>query len=138
MLLVVDQVLIHDWAEVVKAEYDLLMRDWQRSLEHFTFEIKALNEDYWVMFRPLIKARKEIYIRRYDEVIAYVMANTYFHGAHIHHVVPEIEAFLKHEFNPVHTNIVSMFGLNALTLMETPSNMVNMDDVRDSASWVDI
>ena len=120
MLLVVDQVLIHDWAEVVKAEYDLLMRDWQRSLEHFTFEIKALNEDYWVMFRPLIKARKEIYIRRYDEVIAYVMANTYFHGAHIHHVVPEIEAFLKHEFNPVHHNIVSMFGLNALTLTDMP------------------
>ena len=120
MLLVVDQVLIHDWALVVKAEYDLLLRDWQRSLEHFTFEIKALNEDYWVMFRPLIKARKEIYTRRYDEVIAYVMANTYFHGAHIHHVVPEIEAFLKHEFNPVHHNIVSMFGLNALTLTDMP------------------
>jgi len=118
LLLVVDEVLIHDWALVIKDEYDLLMRDWQRSLEHFSFEIKALNEDYWVMFRPLVKARKEIYVRRYDEVIAYVMSNTYFHGAHIHHVVPEIEAFLKNEFNPVANNIVSMFGLQALTLSD--------------------
>ena len=57
LFLVVDQNLIHDWAVVLKAKYDLLMRDWERSLEHFEFEIKALNEDYWVMFRPLIQAR---------------------------------------------------------------------------------
>ena len=141
LLLVVDEVLIHDWALVVKDEYDLLMRDWQRSLEHFSFEIKALNEDYWVMFRPLVKARKEIFTRRYDEVIAYVMSNTYFHGAHIHHVVPEIEAFLKNEFNPVQNNIVSMFGLQALTL--TDANTMHstlqsdFEDVMTSGSWVD-
>lgn len=57
LFLVVDQNLIHGWAEVLKAKYDLLMRDWERSLSHFEFEIKALNEDYWVMFRPLIQAR---------------------------------------------------------------------------------
>ena len=60
------------------------------------FEIKALNEDYWVMIRPLIEARKEMQ----DEVIMYVMNNTYNPGAHIH---PEVEAFLKNEFNPVTT-----------------------------------
>ena len=51
-------------------------------------------------------------------MIAYVMDNTYFHGAHIHHVVPEIEAFMKNEFNPVESNIVNMFGLKALTLQD--------------------
>jgi hypothetical protein len=109
------------------------MHDWERSLEHFAFEIKALNEDYWVMFRPLIEARQEIYRRRYDEVILYVMNNTYFHGAHIHHVVPEVEAFLRNEFNPVHHDIVSMFGLQALTLQEMPEQAT----VRNSQEWVD-
>ena len=51
-------------------------------------------------------------------MITYVMDNTYFHGAHIHHVVPEIEAFMKNEFNPVESNIVNMFGLKALTLQD--------------------
>ena len=115
-VLILNRESIHEWAVHLKAEYDLLMRDWERSLDHYSFEIKALNEDYWVMFRPLIEARKEIHRRRQDEVIMYVMNNTYFHGAHIHHVVPEVEAFLKNEFNPVHHNIVSMFGLNHLTL----------------------
>ena len=105
------------------------MRDWQRSLEHFAFEIRALNEDYWVMFRPLREARRAIGERRYEEVIAYVMNNTYFHGAHIHHVVPEIEAFLVEQFNPVSNNIVSMFGLDALTLTEMPETVTN------SSSW---
>lgn len=96
----------------MKEEYDLLMDDWQRSLEHFEFEIRALNEDYWVMFRPLIDEREDIYEARYDEVVTYVMNNTYFHGAHIHHVVPEVEAFIRNEFNPTGDSIVSMFGLN--------------------------
>ena len=138
MLLVVDQIMIHEWALTVKADYDLLMRDWERSLDHYSFEIKALNEDYWVMFRPLIEARKEIHRRRQDEVIMYVMNNTYFHGAHIHHVVPEVEAFLKNEFNPVHHNIVSMFGLKALTLQETTGDLQNVPEsyqVTTEAEW---
>ena len=134
MLLVVDQIMIHEWAIGVKADYDLLMRDWERSLDHYSFEIKALNEDYWVMFRPLIEARKAIHKRRQDEVIMYVMNNTYFHGAHIHHVVPEVEAFLKNEFNPVHHNIVSMFGLKALTLQEL-DNVPESYQVTSAEEW---
>lgn len=118
-VLVYNSVMIEEWAHGIKAEYDLLMHDWERSLEHFAFEMKALNEDYWVMFRPLIEERQAIGERRYDEMITYVMENTYFHGAHIHDVVPEIEAFMRNEFNPVATNIVSMFGLQALTLQDS-------------------
>ena len=137
-VLVLDRMTIHEWALKLKADYDLLMRDWHRSLEHFSFELKALNEDYWVMFRPLVEARKAIFRHRHDQVIAYVASNTYFHGAHITDVVPEIERFLKNEFNPriggvhthtsVHTHqvthqdhhqqLVSMFNLNALSLLE--------------------
>ena len=128
-VLVLDRMTIHEWALKLKADYDLLMRDWHRSLEHFSFELKALNEDYWVMFRPLVEARKAIFRHRHDQVIAYVASNTYFHGAHITDVVPEIERFLKNEFNPrigggIHTHqdhhqqLVSMFNLNALSLLE--------------------
>jgi len=134
MLLVVDEILIHEWALKIKADYDLLIRDWERSLEHFSFEIKALNEDYWVMFRPLVEARKEIHRRRHSEVITYVMNNTYFHGAHIHHVVPEVEAFLRNEFNPSTHNIVSMFNLNALTLSEYPLSEVDAT-IETEAQW---
>ena len=124
-VLVLDRMTIHEWALKLKADYDLLMRDWHRSLEHFSFELKALNEDYWVMFRPLVEARKAIFRHRHDQVIAYVASNTYFHGAHITDVVPEIERFLKNEFNPrvgttahPHQNLVSMFNLKALSLLE--------------------
>ena len=117
-VLVLDRLTIHEWALGLKAEYDLLMRDWHRSLEHFSFELKALNEDYWVMFRPLVEARKAIFRHRHDQVIAYVASNTYFHGAHITDVVPEIERFLKNEFNPAHRHMVSMFNLGALSLLE--------------------
>jgi hypothetical protein len=146
-VLVLDRMTIHEWSLTLKAEYDLLMRDWHRSLEHFSFELKALNEDYWVMFRPLVEARKAIFRRRHDQVISYVARNTYFHGAHITDVVPEIERFLKNEFNPhshnqhthtrtititethdehgnligqntSHRNLVSMFNLGALSLLE--------------------
>ena len=51
-------------------------------------------------------------------MIQYVIDNTYFHGAHVHAVVPEIEAFMRAEFNPRASNIVSMFGLQALTLQD--------------------
>lgn len=135
--MVVDQNLIHGWAEVIKAKYDLLMRDWERSLEHFEFEIKALNEDYWVMFRPLIEARKAIYRRRHAEVVQYVIDNTYFHGAHIHHVVPEVEALLRHEFNASSTNIVSMFGLGALTLADTSMSGLGAE-AQNSSEWIDV
>merc|ERR1712013_36454 len=137
MLLVVDEILIHDWAVHVKADYDLLMRDWERSLEHFAFEIKALNEDYWVMFRPLVEARKEIHRRRHNEVITYVMNNTYFHGAHIHHVVPEVEAFLRNEFNPVENNIVSMFNLKALTLQTLDPSEYQVETEQEWAALAD-
>lgn len=137
MLLVVDEILIHEWALKIKADYDLLMRDWERSLEHFSFEIKALNEDYWVMFRPLIEARKEIHRRRQDEVIMYVMNNTYFHGAHIHHVVPEVEAFLRNEFNPIENNIVSMFNLKALTLQHLDPSEYQVETEQEWAALAD-
>ena len=114
--MVIKEEQIHDWAVEIKAEYDELMADWERSIEHYKFEIKALNEDYWVKFRPLVERRKEIGVRREAEMIQYVIDNTYFHGAHVHAVVPEVEAFMKEQFNPVHSNIVSMFGLHALTL----------------------
>lgn len=120
-VLVYNSELIEEWAHGIKAEYDLLMHDWERSLEHYEFEMRALNEDYWVKFRPLVERRKEIGIRRQDEMIQYVIDNTYFHGAHIHNVVPEIEAFMKNEFNPIQSNIVSMFGLQALTLQDSSS-----------------
>jgi len=117
-VIILDSNSIEDWAQGLKGKYDLLMRDWERSLEHFEFEIKALNEDYWVAFRPLIAARKDIYRRRHAEVVQYVIDNTYFHGASIEAVVPEVEALLRNEFNPAATNIVSMFGLSALSLAE--------------------
>ena len=117
-VMVINQDQIHEWATEVKAEYDLLLEDWERSIEHYKFEIHALNEDYWVKFRPLIEKRKEIGIRRESEMIQYVIDNTYFHGAHVHAVVPEIEAFMRAEFNPRASNIVSMFGLQALTLQD--------------------
>ena len=135
-VLILDRLSIHEWATTVKAKYDLLMRDWERSLDHFEFEMKALNEDYWVMFRPLIEERKAIYVRRHAEVVQYVINNTYFHGAHIHHVVPEVEALLRHEFNPTANNIVSMFGLNALTLAETADTM-NVA-AANSSEWIDV
>ena len=62
--------------------------------------------------------------------------NTYFHGAHVHHVVPEVEALLRNEFNPRANNIVSMFGLNALTLSETPESMGLA--AQSSSEWIDV
>ena len=117
-VMVINQDQIHAWAVEVKAEYDLLLDDWERSIDHYKFEMKALNEDYWVKFRPLVEKRKEIGVRRESEMIQYVIDNTYFHGAHVHAVVPEIEAFMRNEFNPHASNIVSMFGLQALTLQD--------------------
>ena len=113
------------------------MRDWERSLEHFEFEIKALNEDYWVAFRPLIEARKDIYRRRHSEVVQYVIDNTYFHGASIEHVVPEVEALLRNEFNPAATNIVSMFGLSALSLAEDSPESFGLS-AQNSEEWMDV
>ena len=139
-VLILDRLSIHEWAVGLKAKYDLLMRDWERSLEHFEFEIRALNEDYWVMFRPLIAARREIYVRRHAEVVRYVMNNTYFHGAHIQAVVPEVEALLRNEFNPRATNIVSMFGLDALTLAEDTTGSMQAMGVAasNSSEWIDV
>merc|ERR1712228_194982 len=136
-VLILDRISIHEWAQGLKSQYDLLMRDWERSLEHFEFEIRALNEDYWVMFRPLIAARRAIYERRHEEVVQYVINNTYFHGAHIHNVVPEVEALLRNEFNPVANNIVSMFGLGALTLADTSASALGME-AANSEEWIDI
>jgi len=136
VILILDSNSIEAWSQGLKRKYDLLMRDWERSLEHFEFEIKSLNEDYWVAFRPLIEARKEIYRRRHAEVVQYVVNNTYFHGANIQDVVPEVEALLRNEFNPAATNIVSMFGLSALSLAEDPDSFGL--SVESSAEWMDI
>jgi len=136
VILILDSNSIEAWSQGLKRKYDLLMRDWERSLEHFEFEIKSLNEDYWVAFRPLIEARKEIYRRRHAEVVQYVVNNTYFHGANIQDVVPEVEALLRNEFNPAATNIVSMFGLSALSLAEDPDSFGL--SVESSDEWMDI
>ena len=136
-VVILDRMTIEDWAQGLKGKYDLLMRDWERSLEHFEFEIKALNEDYWVAFRPLIAARKDIYRRRHAEVVQYVIDNTYFHGASIEHVVPEVEALLRNEFNPAATNIVSMFGLSALSLAEDQPESFGLS-AENSEDWMDL
>ena len=53
----------------------------------------------------------------------------------------EIELFLKNEFNPVQNNIVSMFGLQALTLADDDAMRASLEsdfeDVMNSGSWVD-
>lgn len=67
-----------------------------------------------------------------------MLSNTYFHGAHVHHVVPEVEQLLRNEFNPVANNIVSMFGLNALTLADAEGYATAQGvDAADSSYWID-
>ena len=121
-VLVYQSDLINEWSHSVGEEYLLLMSDWERSIRHYEFETQVLNEDYWVKFRPLVERRKEICARRKTQMVSYVASNTYFHGASVHDVVPEVERFMTEQFNPAGHNIVSMFGLKHLTLTDATLN----------------
>ena len=121
-VLVYQSDLINEWSHSVGEEYLLLMSDWERSIRHYEFETQVLNEDYWVKFRPLVERRKEICARRKTQMVSYVASNTYFHGASVHDVVPEVERFMTEQFNPAGHNIVSMFGLKHLTLADATLN----------------
>ena len=63
-VMVYNSELIEEWAKGVKTEYDQLMNDWERSLEHYEFEMRHNDEVYWAKIRPLMEKRKEIGARR--------------------------------------------------------------------------
>lgn len=70
------------------------------------------------MWEDLINREKEIDMRVMHDVCAYVSMNVYVNGIRLGYIIPELEVYMIDNYDPYADNIISMFALEDLPMLQ--------------------
>ena len=127
------------WWYDVQAEYAASDADFYALWNRWQDDKAAVVEKYLYIWEDLILREREIDIGAMQDVCRYVASNVYVNGIKLGYIVPELEQYMADNYNPHADNIISMFALEELpmlqrTLPEIPLDFdisIHPDDIQD-------
>lgn len=66
-------------------------------------------------------------MRAMHDVCAYVAVNVYVNGIKLGYIIPELEVYMADHYNPHADNIISMFALDELPMLQDTLPDIPMD-----------
>lgn len=70
------------------------------------------------MWEDLIHREKEIDIRVMHDVCKYISMNVYVNGIKLGYIIPELYVYMADHYDPHADNIISMFALDSLPMLQ--------------------
>ena len=123
LLVFYDYQQIYNWAYGLREGYTTLMTEWSQAIEEYAAECTSIQETFETRLNDLYTARGRLRRKKERRMLEYVVDNTYFHGARVESVIPEVRRFMEENFEPTGNSIVSMFSLQVLTLQQDDSSV---------------
>lgn len=114
------------WTEVTEeyaasdAEFQALFQEWQDARN-------VVVTKYANTWSDLISREYDIDHRVLNNVTVYVANNCYVNGIKLGNIVPELSQYMTDNYNEDAADLVGMFGLNALSLVEGANEEVIFD-----------
>ena len=115
------------WWYDVQAEYAASDADFYALWNRWQDDKHAVVEKYLYIWEDLVLREREIDISAMQDVCRYVSMNVYVNGIRLGYVIPELHVYMAENYDPYASNIISMFALDELpmlqgTLPEVPMN----------------
>ena len=108
-------------------EYAASDADFYALFERWQTDKQAIIDKYLYIWEDLIMREKEIDVRAMKDVCRYVAVNVYVNGIRLGYIIPELEVYMSEHYDPHADNIVSMFALEDLPLLQDTLPDVPMD-----------
>lgn len=115
------------WWYDVQAEYAASDADFYALWARWQDDKAAVVEKYLYIWEDLILREREIDIGAMQDVCRYVASNVYVNGIKLGYIIPELEQYMADHYDPYATNIISMFALDELPMLQTTLPEVPMD-----------
>ena len=109
---------VHLWWEEVQAEYAANDAEFYHLFEHWQSDRMAIIDRYYWMWSDLLVREQELDMRAMHDISAYVARHVYVNGIQLGYVVPDLEVYMVANYNAHADNIISMFALEELPLLE--------------------
>jgi len=115
------------WWYDVQAEYAASDADFYALWAQWQDDKIAVVDKYLYIWEDLILREREIDISAMQDVCRYVASNVYVNGIKLGYIIPELEQYMADHYDPHATNIISMFALDELPMLQTTLPEVPMD-----------
>jgi len=109
---------VHLWWEEVQAEYAANDAEFYHLFEHWQSDRMAIIDRYYWMWSDLLVREEQLDMRAMHDISAYVARHVYVNGIQLGYVVPDLEIYMVAHYNSHADNIISMFALDELPLLD--------------------
>ena len=109
---------VHLWWEEVQAEYAANDAEFYHLFEHWQADRMAIIDRYYWMWNDLLVREEQLDMRAMEDISRYVARHVYVNGIQLGYVVPHLEVYMVSHYNPHADNIISMFALEELPLLD--------------------
>lgn len=115
------------WWYDIQAEYAASDADFYALWMQWQDDKQAVIDKYLYMWEDLIAREKEIDMRVMHDVCGYVSMNVYVNGIRLGYIIPELEVYMVDNYDPYADNIISMFALDELPMLQDTLPEIEMN-----------